>query len=113
MDIVATNRFESAAKANPESRAIFWAASLAATALLVGAGATGTLRAQTPALPAAAEPTAPASRIGPPVPIAPLTATPTQTAPLRGSSTNSMAPAGPDTTDITVPPLRPASGTRG
>ncbi|MDB5966931.1 MAG: hypothetical protein JWQ72_3431 [Polaromonas sp.] len=82
-----------------------------AAALLVLAA--GAARAQTPGVPAAAEPDAPASRIGPPVPPAPVQATPSRTTPLTGSSTTTLPRTPTDPSRSTVTPLTPASGTRG
>ena len=113
MNIFMSNQFQAAASDGTTSRAIFWPATLTAAAILMGVGTSSSLWAQAPALPAAAEPTAPASHIGAPVHMAPLTTTPTQTAPLGGSGTNTIAPARPGTTDVTVPPPRAAPGTRG
>ena len=113
MNIFITSQFEAAPNGSTKSRAIFWSAMLTAAAILMVVGTSSSLWAQAPALPAAAEPTAPASRIGAPVHMAPLTTTPTQTAPLGGSGTNTIAPARPGTTDVTVPPPRAAPGTRG
>ncbi|MES2413044.1 MAG: hypothetical protein V4614_04535 [Pseudomonadota bacterium] len=68
--------------------------------------------AQTPGLPAAAEPTAPASKIGPPVPVAPkLSATPLPTTP-RMSTTMTLPKSPTDPSRTTVPPLTPASAPR-
>lgn len=71
---------------------------------------------QTPGLPAAAEPTAPASRIGPPVlppsaVVPPLSTTPSRTTPLR-STTMTLPKTPTDTSGTTVPPLTPASSPR-
>lgn len=79
----------------------------------------GAAIAQTPGLPAAAEPGAPASRIGPPVPAVRLRTTPPQTVPLQGSGLEMGTGMGTqpsmstDSSGMTVPPLTPASGTRG
>lgn len=86
---------------------------------LAAAAALGTAAlcsAQTPGLPAAAEPTAPASRIGPPVTtpstVTPqLRATPSRTTPLR-SSTMTLPRTPTDPSRTTVPPLTPASAPR-
>ncbi len=81
-----------------------------AAAVLMLAGA---CFAQTPGLPAAAEPTAPASRIGPPVPRTPaLSSTPSRTTPMP-SGTLTLPRTPTDPTGTTVPSLTPASGTRG
>ncbi|MES2509175.1 MAG: hypothetical protein V4625_04560 [Pseudomonadota bacterium] len=72
----------------------------------------GVCMAQTPGLPAAAEPTAPASRIGPPVTTSPpLTATPSRTTPL-GSATMTLPKTPTDPSRTTVPPMTPASAPR-
>jgi hypothetical protein len=82
---------------------------IAAGALMLA----GACFAQTPGLPAAAEPTAPASRIGPPVPGVPvLSNTPLRTTP-KTSGTLTLPRTPTDPTGTTVPPLTPASGTRG
>ena len=69
----------------------------------------GACFAQTPGLPAAAEPTAPASRIGPPVPGAPaMSNTPSRTTP-RASGTMTLPRTPTDPTGTTVPPLTPTA----
>lgn len=81
----------------------------------------GACFAQTPGLPAAAEPTAPAARIGPPVPGTPaLSNTPSRSTP-RPSGTLTLPRTPTDPSGTTVPlltptapkgPLVPASGSR-
>ena len=69
----------------------------------------GACFAQTPGLPAAAEPTAPASRIGPPVPGAPaMSNTPSRSAPMTtGTLALPRTPTDPGGT--TLPPMTPTA----
>ncbi|MES2280438.1 MAG: hypothetical protein V4542_03415 [Pseudomonadota bacterium] len=84
-------------------------------ALMAGMGTFGLCPAQTPGLPAAAEPTAPASRIGPPlVPpstTAPPDATPSGSTP-RVSGTMPLPRVPADPSGTTGKPMTPASAPR-
>lgn len=68
--------------------------------------------AQTPGTPAAAESSAPPSRIGPPVPAVPLSTTPARSTPLR-STTMSLPRTPTDPSGTTIPDLTPAPAPRG
>lgn len=71
------------------------------------------VQAQTPDLPAAAEPTAPASKIGPPVPIVPLLISPVPTTPMRGSTTLTLPETTTDPSGTTLPLFKPVPALRG
>lgn len=82
----------------------------AAMALLAGAAV---VQAQTPGLPAAAEPTAPASKIGPPVPVTPLAISPVPSTPLTGSVTLTLPQTTTDPSGTTLPTIKPVLAPRG
>ncbi|MEO6017883.1 MAG: hypothetical protein ABIP46_11555 [Polaromonas sp.] len=80
---------------------------LAAAVMACGLAA---VQAQTPGLPAAAESAAPASKIGPPVP---LMTSPVPTTPMRGSTTLTLPQTTTDPSGTTLPPIKPAPAPRG
>ena len=82
------------------------------TAIVLVAGA-AVVQAQTPGLPAAAEPTAPASMIGPPVPVTPLAISPVPSAPLTGSVTLTLPQTTTDPSGTTLPTIKPVPAPRG
>lgn len=70
--------------------------------------------AQTPDLPAAAESTAPASRIGPPVSAVPLATSPEASTPAKGSTTLTLPkPVAKPSEAPALAPLTPVPAPRG
>lgn len=88
-----------------------WRARLLPAAALVCMGFAA--YAQTPDLPAAAEPTAPASHVGPPVPLAPLVTSPVPSTPLRDSTTMTLPLTTTDPSGTTLPTIKPVPAPQG
>ena len=70
-------------------------------------------QAQSPDLPAAAEPSAPASRLGPPVPLGSMVVSPVPSTPLRDSTTMTLPRATTDPSGTTLPPIKPVPAPQG
>lgn len=85
---------------------------LLALGLWLTSGASVSL-AQTPGLPAAAEPTAPASTIGPPVQPAPVTTTPASSTPSGASATTTLPPMPMERARPASAPTTPVPAPRG